>query len=499
MVPSPALDTAARAVPRVRPAPAPESAPPPRRGRRAAVVLAPAGLTLALGLWGIRRQNSMWRDESTTYQVAHRSVADLWHLLGEADVAHGLYYLLMHGVFTLWDGGLLALRLPSTLAMAAAAAGVALLGHRLAGPRAGLAAGVVFALAPAVQRYAQEGRSYALVCAAVVWCTHLLLSAVTHPRKRTWAGYAAAASATCLLHEFAVLAVLAHGVALLSARLPEPLRWAWARAASAVAVVLAPLAIVSQQQASLVGWIDDPGRPELLGFAIPALVGLGCAMAPSAAAGPVPLRALALPLLILPGATLLAVSFIHPIYVDRYVLYSYAGFALLAGAGLEAALRAVPYPKAGAAALAAVAVAALLPYSIQLRTPQSRLDDPMAAARAVRELTRPGDGVLFMPARRREPILSSPGEFRGLRELALARHAVPSGTLHGIELPAPRIRARMLTVQRIAVVMDPPGRPLDDTPQERMKREVLDRSFRRCAEREVRGMVVVLYARPGAC
>ncbi|MER7790737.1 glycosyltransferase family 39 protein [Streptomyces sp. NPDC097640] len=490
----PALDTA-RAAPHTRPAPAPR----PARRPRAAVALAPAGLALALGLWGIRRENSMWRDESTTYQVAHRGVADIFHLLGEADVAHGLYYLLMHGVFALWDGGLLALRLPSVLAMAAAAAGVALLGHRLAGPRTGLAAGAVFALAPAVQRYAQEGRSYALVCAAVVWSTHLLLSAVANPRGRAWAGYAAVASVTCLLHEFAVLAVLAHGVTLLLARVPAPIRWAWARAASAVALVLAPLAILSQQQASLVGWIGRPGQTELLGFLALTAVGLGCAVLPLRTPAAISLRTLALPLLILPAATLLAVSFIHPIYVDRYVLYSYAGFALLTGAGLEAALRAAPHPRAGAAALAAVAVAALLPYSIELRTPQSRLDDPMAAARAVRELTRPGDGVLFMPARRREPIMSSPGEFRGLKELALAQHAVPSGTLHGIELSAPRIRARMMTAERIAVVTDPPGQRPDDTSQERTKREVLAQHFRRCAEREVRGMVVLLYARPGKC
>ncbi|MBI0301286.1 glycosyltransferase family 39 protein, partial [Streptomyces sp. PRKS01-29] len=221
-----ALDTAG-AGPRARPAPPepPASRPAGRAGRAAAGLaatgLAPAGLALALGLWGIRRQNSMWRDESTTYQVAHRGVADLWRLLGQADVVHGLYYLFMHGVFALWDGGLVALRLPSVLAMAAAAAGVGLLGRRLAGPRAGLAAGLLFPLFPAVQRYAQEGRSYALVCAAVVWATHLLLSAVARPRKRTWTGYAAVAALACLLHEFAILAVLAHGVALYRARVGE--------------------------------------------------------------------------------------------------------------------------------------------------------------------------------------------------------------------------------------------------------------------------------------
>ncbi|ASQ94018.1 glycosyltransferase family 39 protein [Streptomyces sp. 11-1-2] len=490
---SPALDTA-RGVPRVHPAPPVRSRPGP-----AVVALAPAGLTLALGLWGIRRENSMWRDESTTYQVAHRSLGEIGHLLGNADVAHGLYYLLMHAVFALWDGGLLALRLPSVLAMAATAAGVGLLGHRLAGPRAGLVAGLVFPLAPAVQRYAPEGRSYALVSAAVVAATHLLLSAVARPRKRTWAGYAAVASLACLLHEFAILAVAAHGVTLYRARVGARSGWAWGQAASVVAVVLAPLVIVSQQQAALVGWISAPGPPELLGFGALALTGLVCARGPLPARGSVPLRDLALALLILPPAALMAVSYLHPLYVDRYVLYAHVGLALLIGARLDALSRTVAAPRALAGGLAVVAVAALLPYSLQLRTPGSRLDNTLAAARAVRELGRPGDGVLFLPARRREPIMSSPADFRGLRELALARHAIPSGTLHGVELPAPRIRARMLTAGRIVTVNDPPGQPLDDTPQERVKREVLAEHFHRCAVRDVTGMRIVLYGRAGRC
>ncbi|MEU0930087.1 glycosyltransferase family 39 protein [Streptomyces malaysiensis] len=496
---SPALDTAG-AAPRTRPA-SPEPPASRRTGRvgRAAVWLAPAGLALALGLWGIRRGNSMWRDESTTYQVAHRSVGEILRLLGNADVVHGLYYLFMHGVFALWDGGLVALRLPSVLAMAAAAAGVGLLGQRLAGPRAGLAAGLVFPLFPAVQRYEQEGRSYALVCAAVVAATHLLLSAVARPRRRTWAGYAVVASLACLLHEFAVPAVAAHGVALYRARAGARSGWAWGQSAAVAAVVLTPLVIVSQQQAALVGWISPPGPPELLGFGALALTGLVCARGPLPARGAVPLRDLAVALLILPPAALLAVSYLHPLYVDRYVLYAHTGLALLIGARLDALSRTVAAPRALAGALAVVAGAALLPYSLHLRTPESRLDDPLAAARAVRELSRPGDGVLFMPARRREPIMSSPQDFRGLREPALARHAIPSGTLHGIELPAPRIRARMLTAGRIVTVNDPPGQPLDDTPQERVKREVLAEHFHRCAVRDVTGMRIVLYGRPGAC
>ncbi|NED88257.1 hypothetical protein G3I76_50275 [Streptomyces sp. SID11233] len=42
---------------------------------------------------------------------------------------------------------------------------ITLLGARLADPYTGLAGGLAFSVIPAVQQYAQEGRSYALVAA----------------------------------------------------------------------------------------------------------------------------------------------------------------------------------------------------------------------------------------------------------------------------------------------------------------------------------------------
>ncbi|MER5824711.1 glycosyltransferase family 39 protein, partial [Streptomyces mirabilis] len=177
---------------------------------------APALLSLALGLWGIRRDGTLWRDEAVTYDMARRSLPDLWSTLADADAVHGLYYLLMHLLFEVTRGldPLLVLRLPSVLATAAATGTLALLGHRLAGPRAGLLAGSVFALLPQVQRYAQEGRSYAIVCALVVWATYLLVRAVASRDGRTWVAYAAVLVAAGLLHEFAVLALTAHAVAV---------------------------------------------------------------------------------------------------------------------------------------------------------------------------------------------------------------------------------------------------------------------------------------------
>ncbi|KUJ65639.1 hypothetical protein ACZ90_45830 [Streptomyces albus subsp. albus] len=445
----------------------------------------------------------MWRDESTTYQAAHRSYGEIWHLMANADVVHGLYYLFMHAVFGAWEGGLLTLRLPSVLAMAAAAAGVGLTGRRLAGKRVGLAAGLVFPLLPPVQQYAQEGRSHALVCALLVWSGVLLLGAVDRPRKRTWAGCTLLVVLACLMHEFAVLASAAHGAALWLARVPRATRRAWTWSACCVVLVLAPLALASRRQGYLVDWIGFADGPHWLVYGAVSLLGGLCALAPAPAAGAMRLRVFALPLLILPKGLLLVVGFGDPLYVAGSVLCLYAGLALLIGAALEWALR-VARRRGRAAltlvlALAVSAGAATVPTALWLRTPQSRPDDTIAAAHAVRALSEPGDGVLFLPGRRREPMLSHPWDFARLRDLALDRGPIASGTLHGTELPASGIRARLLSVNRVVTINDPAGQPLGDTPQERAKRAVLREHFVPCAHRDVVGMRIISYARPGKC
>ncbi|MDG4866011.1 hypothetical protein P8605_48455, partial [Streptomyces sp. T-3] len=99
-------------------------------------VLTPALVMLGLGLWGLDR-GTMWRDESATFQVARRSLPEIWQLLGSVDAVHGLYYVLMHLAVSVHPGEV-ALRLPSVLAATATAALVAALGVRLARARVGL-------------------------------------------------------------------------------------------------------------------------------------------------------------------------------------------------------------------------------------------------------------------------------------------------------------------------------------------------------------------------
>ncbi|MEE4582296.1 MULTISPECIES: glycosyltransferase family 39 protein [Streptomyces violaceusniger group] len=130
---------------------------------------------LALGLWGLDR-GTMWRDESATYQMARRTVPQIRDALGTVDAVHGLYYLLMHPLLALHPSEV-TMRLPSVLAAVAATALVAALGCRLARPRVGLWAGLLYAATPVVTHYAQEGRSYALVTAGAAWATYLLVGA----------------------------------------------------------------------------------------------------------------------------------------------------------------------------------------------------------------------------------------------------------------------------------------------------------------------------------
>ncbi|MER5357265.1 glycosyltransferase family 39 protein [Streptomyces sp. NPDC002785] len=435
--------------------------------------------------------------------MAHRNAPQIWQTLGHVDVVHGLYYLFMRGVFGLWDGGLVALRLPSVLAVAAAAVCIVRLGQRLGGTWTGLLAGLVFPLLPPVQRYAQEGRSYALVCVLITWASCLLVGSLSRPGRRGWVAYGAVMLTACLLHELSVLMLLAHGVTVLRAQPARPVKRAWSVAAGGVLAGLLPLAAFSTTQSAQVDWIGAPDIGEVLGFVVTALLGVAFARVPSRARGPVTLPSLALPLLLLPTTLLMLTSPLHPLYVDRYVLASAIGFALLTGSMLDrlrlSAGDAGTLQRVTCGVALAAVLAALVPVSTALRKPGSRKNDAAAIARAVENIGEPGDGLLFMPSRRRVWTLARPDAFRGLSDLALERTPVASDTLFGTELPPVRIRERILTSARVVAVRDLEGQPLDADAREAAKRSTLDAHFEECASRNVTQARITVYARPGHC
>ncbi|MGW0838466.1 glycosyltransferase family 39 protein [Streptomyces prunicolor] len=303
---------------------------------------------LALGLWGLDR-GGMWGDEGVTFLVGRRTVPQIWHLLHGVDAVHGLYYLLMHAVLAVHPGEV-ALRLPSVCGAAATAGLVAALGVRLARPRVGLWAGLLYAITPLTGHYAQEGRSYALVAAGVTGATLLLVRALEERpgRGRSWWPYGAVLAVTFLLHEFAVLVLFAHAITLAATRARRTVWLGWGCAAGVAVGALLPLAWVSQRQSGQVAWLRVPDwdTTERLARDFLAVTPTGIVFWTSLllillGLGSGRLTSVALPLLLVPPLLLLTVSQFRPLFHERYVLYALAGAPLLVAAGADRVVRAV--------------------------------------------------------------------------------------------------------------------------------------------------------------
>src|SRR5262249_52801692 len=125
-----------------------------------------------------------------SWSAASRSVPHLWELLHNFDAYNGLYYLLLHYWMSVFGDSVFAMRLPSALAMAAAAGCVTHIGRQMFCARAGLFAGLAFAAMPSVSAYAQQARGYALTVLAVAVGTIVLLRAVQRPRWWAWPVFA---------------------------------------------------------------------------------------------------------------------------------------------------------------------------------------------------------------------------------------------------------------------------------------------------------------------
>lgn len=472
--------------------------------RRPPLWLIPLLWTLAHGLWGLSRQHSVWRDEAATWQVALRSVDDIWRMLGQVDAVHGLYYLLMHGVFECFGAGTTALRLPSVLATAVAAVCVTVIGQRLAGNWAGLAAGLAFGLLPAVQFHLQEGRPYALVAAGAGISTLLLVTALQgRGRAVHWAAYAGTVAVCGLLNWLSLLILPAHLATLLWTRARRGTYARWAVAAAVAVAAVLPLILFSRGQSHQVSWIPPLTWHMLIGPAILLAIGGLGALLDRPRAGHLSVASVGLPLLAVPQIALIGLSLIQPLFLDRYILFSMLGLALLIGTALGTAVRATRprFPRASlwlVPAVLAVAVAALLPQSLAKRSPAGRVDDVLAVAAEVRRLKANGDAVVFVPAARRDTALVSPGHFGGLRDIALAKSPVASGTLKGEEADPARIRAAMLAQRRILLVTDAPAvaRPVSNE-RDRVKTAVLEEHFRVVVDEQVRGRRVTVYERLG--
>lgn len=306
-----------------------------------------------------------------------------------------------------------------------------------------------------------------------------------------------------MLNWLALLILPAHAVTLAWTRARREVWTRWTAASAAAAAGVLPLILFTRGQSQQIAWIPPLTWHMMIGPAVLLAIGGLGALLDRPRAGRLSSAAVGLPLLAVPQLSLIGVSLVQPLYLDRYVLFSLLGLALLIGTTLDTVVRAATprFPKASPWILpvvVAVASAALLPQALVTRSPASRVDDVFAVATDVRRLKQPGDAVVFVPAERRDTMVISPRAFAGVRDIALTESPERSGTLKGVEAGPDRIRTAMLAQRRILLVTDVAkvARPVSAR-RDRTKVSVLRRYFTPVADAQVRGRRVTVYQRVG--
>lgn len=381
------------------------------------LIAAPFTVTLAVMLVGIG-ERQLWRDENATWWAASLSLGDLRKLVESVDVVLLPYYVLMHGWISVFGDSEAALRLPSALFMATAAALLTLIGRRLFDAPAGLVAGLLLPALPVVSRYGQEARPYAMAMVASVAAVLLLLRALEKPTVWRWLGYTLAVIWVACSHIVALMALAAHLVAVLAALSDRESRRrimiGWPAAVVLAVLAVSPLVLIGRRQGGQIGWIPDPTWARVQAFpgevfmSAPA-AGLFLVLGLAALAGTAfaargarwPAGFLAVWTLLPPVLayyTFDQFSFFWP----RYLLFTVPAWVLLGAYGVRRLAAATSPRQTWAAVLAATLAAGggltFAGWTEQETVRSDQVENEFAyraAAAYIRAHEQPGDGIIF--------------------------------------------------------------------------------------------------------
>lgn len=332
------------------------------------------------------------RDEMASWEFAHLSIPDLVRAVGHLDAVLAPYYLFLH-LWTIPGDGAFWMRLPSAIAVAAAAGIAARVAQRAWGVGAGLLTGFAVALHPTVAAIGVEARPYALALALCTYATALVLDE-NGLRRRP---YVVAMSLAVLLHLFAVVVLAAHLLVQRSRRAVV--------AAAVVAAVGVPIALMASSQRVQVSYIPDPTVSStlrilrevalpgpLLWFGLVAVVMLAIAAWNGDESGPERRMLVAgLALAVVPALLLfLASQVTSPVLTGRYLFTAPLGVALVLGSAAGLA-RASGWLSVAVPVVVLVAVVG--PDLRTLHAPRYNGADYPQLARILAAQTKPGDEI----------------------------------------------------------------------------------------------------------
>ncbi|MFZ1618488.1 MAG: hypothetical protein WAT41_14160 [Flavobacteriales bacterium] len=298
----------------------------------------------ALGL------NELGGDEPFTVYWAQRPLMELFGML-RTENNPPLYFLLMHGWSTLVPLETAWLRVPSAFFSILTVWPLFLIGKRLSGPLAGLVVGLLFTFSNHSYAFAHEVRAYSLLALACTWAVWQLLnlsdgggtilSRISRLRGGTILWLAAANILAVWTHYFGWLMVGTELVLVFGVPQLRRVRVKMLAAAAITVLLSLPWAgVVLARAGESLGhgtWVDAPTWEEPYNMvmrwsnapvvAVLFLVLIAWALVRGKE------RKWATPLLWcgLPLIGLFAISFVFPVYVDRYLYFASPAFYLLVG------------------------------------------------------------------------------------------------------------------------------------------------------------------------
>jgi hypothetical protein len=369
------------------------------------------GLVLRLRDVGVR---SLWVDELFSVGLAAQSPSTILTVLYGEEANMALYYALMF----VWvrivgaDSSDTMMRLPSVLFGVAGLWALYRLGARLDRPLTGLVAAGLAAVNAYHIEMSQEARAYTMWAVLVTLSWDALIDALDGNHREAWLRYVAWTTVAFYCHFFTLFVIAAQVIVVaLRSRVSE---WRVLVACGVLVAALCtpflPFFVVNSDGSQILhvrpsgpGQLFDLLRlfagastPLFVVYGLLALIGAGAAVWRASAArdrssvG----RALA-PLLwlLVPIVTIFLISYVKPMFKERYLFAAMPSFPLLAAIGLMA-LRPLllrPLLFFGLAALA------LVPLAKGLEIRQS--ENWRGATAYLNDAIRPGDGAIFISKR----------------------------------------------------------------------------------------------------
>ena len=371
------------------------------------------GLSLVLRLRDLGTR-SLWVDELFSVGLAAQNPSTILTVLYGEEANMTLYYAFMY----LWVrlvGAAAAetwIRLPSVLFGVAGLWALYRLGTRLDRPLTGLVAASLAAVNAYHVEMSQEARAYTMWALAATLSWDALVDALDSHRRTAWLRYVAWTSIAFYTHFFTLFLILAQVVVVaIRARASE---WRMLVVSGiCVAALCTPFLpfFLANSDGSQILHVRPSGPSQLLdllrlyaggwmlllaAYTMLAVIGVGVSLhRASRAADRAELGRALVPLLwlLVPVLTIFLLSYVKPMFKERYLIGAMPAFPLLAAIGLTALRPVLLRPLA---VLALVGLA-LVPIANGLEIRQS--ENWRGAVAYLESNAEPGDGAIFISKR----------------------------------------------------------------------------------------------------